>query len=423
VSENQKQELTDLLQRKAIQNLIEAFRLSTRLPVAVVDRNGDSMVSSVPRDGSCSYCELLQSTAEGRRRCRVSLAKGGRLSAELGEPYIFRCHAGLIEITIPLLRDGEYLGAISSGRCLMWDLDEIALQELLLRCEELPISEERVKEGALCLPVLRSRSVQAVADLLFHCIGNAIPAEQDALAERQKIHQQQALLALEVHERKQSDAPEHVYPMEKERELLGRVRIGDRTGAKEILNQLLGSILFSNAARPDIIKARILELVVMLSRAAVEGGAALEKLLGMNYNYVQELATIEPMEELCAWIVRALDAFMDVVYESRDSKNMPVLRDAVRYIRENFMKDLTLDEVANAVHLSSYYLSHLFKEELGVTFVEYLTHVRIEEAKKLLLDPRRTVQQVSYMVGYQDPSYFTKVFKKLESRTPSQYRK
>jgi two-component system response regulator YesN len=79
--------------------------------------------------------------------------------------------------------------------------------------------------------------------------------------------------------------------------------------------------------------------------------------------------------------------------------------------------------VAQAVHISPYYLSHLFKEELGVTFIGYLTKVRIEQAKILLLETNLTIQQISYMVGYQDSSYFTKVFKKLEGRTPTQFRR
>lgn len=251
----------------------------------------------------------------------------------------------------------------------------------------------------------------------------------EILQRRRLASEQQALLADTIQQKKLSldeETPKqtrHIYPFEKEQELVGRVRLGDRTGAREILNEILGDILFNSAGQPAVIKARIMELLIVLSRAAVEGGAKLDELLSLDHRYMEELAKIEPLDELCAWIVEVLDEFVDIVYRSRDSKYLPVLQNAADYIKENYARDLTLEEVAQAVHISPYYLSHLFKEELGVTFIGYLTKVRIEQAKILLLETNLTIQQISYMVGYQDSSYFTKVFKKLEGRTPTQFRR
>ncbi len=219
-----------------------------------------------------------------------------------------------------------------------------------------------------------------------------------------------------------------LYPLEKERELLGYVKLGDRTRAKEILNDVLGSIFFCNVdfleqEHVEIMKARILELVVVLSRAAVEGGASLEKLLGYNFKYIQELLEIKPVEEIWAWTVKVLDHFIDAVYESRNTKNFKLITEAMEYIKENYNKELTLDEVAQSVFISPYYLSHLFKDELGKTFVEYLTEVRINEAKKLLKNTKKSITRIAEEVGYYDSSYFSKVFKKQEGMTPQQYRR
>lgn len=76
-----------------------------------------------------------------------------------------------------------------------------------------------------------------------------------------------------------------IYPLETEQELIRRVEIGDRVGAKEILNRLLGDIIVKHSGDIDLLKARFLELMVILSRAAVEAGASLEQLLGINYQY------------------------------------------------------------------------------------------------------------------------------------------
>ncbi|NLU36327.1 MAG: helix-turn-helix transcriptional regulator [Clostridiales bacterium] len=79
--------------------------------------------------------------------------------------------------------------------------------------------------------------------------------------------------------------------------------------------------------------------------------------------------------------------------------------------------------MAEKIYISPYYLSHLFKEELGITFLEYLTRIRMEEAKKLLMDRSLTILDISLRIGYDDPGYFSKVFKKKIGVSPSQYRK
>jgi two-component system response regulator YesN len=95
----------------------------------------------------------------------------------------------------------------------------------------------------------------------------------------------------------------------------------------------------------------------------------------------------------------------------------------MNYIRANYRENLSLENVAQQVFISPFYLSHLFKEELGITFVEYLTRIRMEEAKRLLKEPRLSIVAIASEVGYEDASYFSKVFKKNLSISPNQYRK
>jgi two-component system response regulator YesN len=219
------------------------------------------------------------------------------------------------------------------------------------------------------------------------------------------------------------------YPYDKERELIGLVRLGDRTGAREILNEILGSILYCHEDYCsdhdfEVMKVRTLELMVVLSRAAVEGGAGLDKLLGLNFTYLQQLGESRRMEELWVWLVQILDRFLDTVYESRNIKNFRLIDDAVKYMKRHFRDhDLSLDRVAAAIHVSPFYLSHLFRDELGTTFIAYLTEIRLDEAKRLLRDTSLTVGQVSEGVGYSDPSYFSRVFKKHEKVTPARFRR
>ncbi|WP_058308854.1 response regulator transcription factor [Gracilibacillus massiliensis] len=99
------------------------------------------------------------------------------------------------------------------------------------------------------------------------------------------------------------------------------------------------------------------------------------------------------------------------------------VKEAMDYIDQHFNQELTLKKVASEVHLNASYLSALFKEELEVTFSEYLTRRRIQESKKLLLSTNLTVSEIAEQSGYQTSKYFIKLFKQFENTTPNGFRK
>ncbi|WP_089741642.1 response regulator transcription factor [Gracilibacillus ureilyticus] len=99
------------------------------------------------------------------------------------------------------------------------------------------------------------------------------------------------------------------------------------------------------------------------------------------------------------------------------------IREALDYIESYFPNELTLKQVAEEVHLNASYLSGLFKDELDMTFSEYLTRRRIQEAKRLLLTTDLTVTEIAEKIGYQTSKYFIKIFKQYENNTPHAYRK
>ena len=393
---------------------------------------GESVIFPEEHEGFCNFCKIIRSDPVGRKRCTESKHKAGKLAAQLGEPYISRCHAGLIEFAAPIVFKDLYLGSISCGPVLMWEWDEIAIQEFLNRTSDLNINREALLAASRKIKVLNGRNVQAAAELLFITANHFAKSNIITLQQRRELSEQQSKLAELIFKQKKAEeriryleerVKHEEYPMEKENELLNRVRMGDRQGAKKILNELLAVIFLHTSGNIELIKARVLELVVVISRAAVEGGAKLDKLLGLNYSFISELASKNKFEDVCFWIVKVLDTFLDTVYEARSIKNSKLLEEAIQYIRENYHEKLSLENVAEKIYISPYYLSHLFKEELGITFLEYLTRIRMEEAKKLLMDRSLTILDISLRIGYDDPGYFSKVFKKNIGVSPSQYRK
>lgn len=94
-----------------------------------------------------------------------------------------------------------------------------------------------------------------------------------------------------------------------------------------------------------------------------------------------------------------------------------------QYIMENSQQNISLETLSNKVGLSPIYISKMFKEKLGINYIDFLTDCRIEKAKKMLADPEKSIKEITIEVGYHEPNYFSKVFKKMCNVTPREYRK
>ncbi|WP_040951841.1 response regulator [Gorillibacterium massiliense] len=99
-----------------------------------------------------------------------------------------------------------------------------------------------------------------------------------------------------------------------------------------------------------------------------------------------------------------------------------LIQEAKQFIEENYDRTITLDDVAKHVHLNASYLSFLFKELTGQKYIDYLSAYRIEKAKHFLMQTNHKVHEIGEMVGYENPRYFTMVFKKHTQQTPVEFR-
>ncbi len=98
-----------------------------------------------------------------------------------------------------------------------------------------------------------------------------------------------------------------------------------------------------------------------------------------------------------------------------------LIEKAIRFLQENYISDISLERTASYVAVHPVYLSRLFRQETGQTFKNMLTQLRISKAKELLRDPNRRVYEISEMVGYKKPRYFSELFKEITGMTPLEY--
>jgi len=110
------------------------------------------------------------------------------------------------------------------------------------------------------------------------------------------------------------------------------------------------------------------------------------------------------------------------VIVQHENAEPPVITRAKEFINEHQTEDLRLGQVAKAVHTSTFYFCKMFKKVTGINFTDYLSRVRIEKAKNLLLNPNLRVSEIAFEVGFQSLTHFNRVFKKILGQSPTEYR-
>ena len=129
------------------------------------------------------------------------------------------------------------------------------------------------------------------------------------------------------------------------------------------------------------------------------------------------------MSDLDGYVKDLLEHIFDFYHDRNPVDSTNLIENAKKVIESNYAGDISLEQVARHVHLSPAYLSELFKKQTGMSFIDYKTIIRIENAKKLIMIPSMTISEVSTKVGYTDPKYFSKLFKKITGKTIFEYKK
>ena len=204
--------------------------------------------------------------------------------------------------------------------------------------------------------------------------------------------------------------------------LLASIRRGDRKEATRIINLLLVHIYSAGAERSDLLKGLLLELIVMMSRAAVEAGASQSEVLGMRFRHLTELAGIEEDEHLARWLRASVVRIFDAVELHQGTALPSVVVRALKIIREESAGPLTRAGVARKAGVSASHLGELLHKRTGRSFTELVREARVGKACELLRGTELSMAEIAADCGFCDQSYFTHVFQKLKKEAPKQYR-
>jgi AraC-like DNA-binding protein len=130
----------------------------------------------------------------------------------------------------------------------------------------------------------------------------------------------------------------------------------------------------------------------------------------------------EAMVKLLAIFAQHIALLSNQIVVQHQNAEPPVITRAKQYIQEHQAEDMSLSQVAKAVNISTFYFCKMFKKVTGINFTDYVSRVRIEKAKNLLLNPNLRVSEIAYEVGFQSLTHFNRVFKKVLGLSPTEYR-
>lgn len=202
------------------------------------------------------------------------------------------------------------------------------------------------------------------------------------------------------------------------------VRSGDATSAKEILLEIATELADQHREVPY---RQIQRIVTKILVALID---VLEE-MGVDWNEVypeydapfEKLATMTDTRSVFTWYEHLIDRSAEHVSNARRDRSWSHAEKVMEMIDADCGRNVNLDTVATQLNLNPSYLGRVFKEKVGMNFMEYLTRARIERSKQLLMETGETVQAIGKRVGYSNSYYFIRVFREQTGTTPGSFRK
>ena len=406
------------------------FAESTGIVCLVLDSEGRTIVRAendsgrLDPDGTlpCAFCRTYRAATNRQVACREAHLYGSFQSMRFGGRYTYFCPLGLTHISAPIITDGRLAGSLVAGPILLVDHGDF-LDELETKHEIGEKPMRTIGKAARRVEVISTTRARSLAEMLLFAASWVSGINVRELVEEEDRLSREARVSDYIHSIKSmgGEASE-AYPAETERTLLDAIREGDRDSAREVLSELLATIRINAGEALEAVKSRVLELVVLLSRAAIDGGADAESVFGINYRALSEIHSFESVEELSRWIAGIAERYVQFVFDVRHAGQSDTIIRASRAMKRRLGEKIGLDEIASEVHLSPAYFSRIFKEETGESFTSYLAGLRVERARHLLRNTEDTLLSIAMDVGFSDQSHFSRVFKERVGITPKKFR-
>lgn len=209
--------------------------------------------------------------------------------------------------------------------------------------------------------------------------------------------------------------------IEEEKQIITALKSMDRQKVKHCIETVFTKMNEAKISYKSI-QMICVELINIINRVAREYGFDVKTVYSDEEIPYDEMKKYETITEVRQWVITVYEKLIQLIEAARiDASYTDTTKKAIKYIQKNYSKNISLSEVAAYIGVNSSYLSRIFKEECGKSFVEYLKHLRVEHAKHLIEEGGIKLKDIAKEVGFNNYTYFYKVFKDIIKMTPLEY--
>ncbi|MEX2461080.1 MAG: response regulator [Paenibacillaceae bacterium] len=207
---------------------------------------------------------------------------------------------------------------------------------------------------------------------------------------------------------------EYIISADVEKRIVEEARRGNWIYIQHEILQMVNR--YETAKKPVVeVQQKVFELIFVVSRLLLEMGVQADQ--SVIFPQIATYQQLKTQASVC------LDDMEKAYFLVKNQLEPDVMIQIKQYIRDHAHEDISLEIISERVRLSPFYVSKMFKEQFSTNYIDFLTECRIEKAKQLLGDPDKSLKEITYEIGYKDPNYFSRVFKKMTNLSPSDYRK
>jgi AraC-like DNA-binding protein/ligand-binding sensor protein len=410
--------------------VINSYEKATGSIISVLDEKcGVVEKSHHPRDRF--FCAICRKYYSGSKRqwypdetpCTKMHLDAIAASQELGGSYIYVCPMRFIFWTSPVYSGERLAGCLISSGILAAEHQEVAKNFFLLSGGEIP--QQEILNALMDIPRKSYEEVKTLARMMLICAehiskGTGVCNEFIRPGDEEGSKYSKFYIPKKNPECKKRNPD---YPLDKERMLLASLRRGDSETGKRIITDLIDTLSRTISDDYNYLRFRAVELVVLLFRAAMSPDTAKDNaLLETNNRYLKRIQETKNIGELTAVLNTIVERTAGQIFSFQGIRHASVLRRAERYIWENYTRKISLQEIARASGLSAPYFSTVFKEEMGENLSNYLNRLRVEKASSMLIETDLSLGEISGSCGFEDQSWFSKIFKYYAGISPGKFR-
>lgn len=388
-----------------------SFADSYNIGCLVLDKKLDVRHRHYPQGTTCSVCKYLKQVTGKEYVKNLNFHRTAcNRSEQASMWYIYACPIGLHYFAVPFKDNGKTLAYIIGGPIVLKSPKDRTLFDTIKR-RNVPIQMRNdIFDMLVSVPLLTLKDIESLArkmQIFITCLqSSTAPFPLSPLCMTPDFFSHSFVSKRQL----------------SEQEIINSFIKQEHSRTNKSLIDFLNKIYIEANGMISQIYLPILELTILFTQHALSCGCDISILHNTSYRTLSQVLKIQSFYELAAWLIKTVNIYFHQFKLRKNTKHAQIAIKAIHYVDEHYASKLTLDEIAHHVYLSPSYFSKVFHNDMHCNFNTYLNYIRVEKSKLLLITQPDSITAISAQVGFEDQSYFTKVFKKLTGVTPGKYR-